>query len=172
MTKPILVKVITTGDGGVGKTTLLHRYVEGHFMAETRITLGVDFFLKEVKAERKKILLQIWDFGGQEHFRPLLSNYALGARGALLLFDLTRPSSLEQIEQWVNICRKDNPDIPILLIGAKLDLKDSISIDDEYAKTFIEQFDFFNYLKISSKTGENVNLAFKLLAKEILKSLD
>ena len=172
MTKPILVKTITTGDGGVGKTTLLHRYVEGHFLAETRITLGVDFFLKEVKAERKKILLQIWDFGGQEHFRTLLSSYALGARGALLLFDLTRPSSLEQIEQWVDICRKNNPDIPILFVGTKLDLKESISIDDKYARTFIERYNFFDYLKISSKTGENVNLAFKLLAKEILKSLD
>lgn len=172
MTKPILVKTITTGEGGVGKTTLLHRYIEGHFLAETRITLGVDFFLKEVKAERKKILLQIWDFGGQEHFRTLLPSYALGARGALLLFDLTRPSSLEQIEQWVNICRKGNPEIPILFVGTKLDLKESISIDDEYARTFIERYNFFDYLKISSKTGENVNLAFKLLAKEILKSLD
>ncbi len=172
MPKPILIKCITTGDGGVGKTTLLHRYVEGHFLAETRITLGVDFFLKEVKVDRKKILFQIWDFGGQEHFRPLLKNYALGARGALLLFDLTRPSSLDQIDQWVDICRRDNPDIPILLLGTKLDLEDAISIDDEYAKTITKDFNFFNYLKISSKTGENVNLAFKLLAKEIVRNLD
>ena len=172
MPKPILVKTITTGDGGVGKTTLLHRYVEGHFLAETRITLGVDFFLKEVKTDRKKILFQIWDFGGQQHFRSLLSNYARGARGALLLFDLTRPSSLDQIEQWVDICRRDNPDIPILLLGTKLDLEDSISIDDEYAKAFTKDFNFFNYLKVSSKTGENVNLAFKVLAKEIIRNLD
>ena len=172
MPKPILIKCITTGDGGVGKTTLLHRYVEGHFLAETRITLGVDFFLKEVKVDRKKVLLQIWDFGGQEHFRPLLKNYALGARGALLLFDLTRPSSLDQIEQWVDICRRDNPDIPILFLGTKSDLIDSNSIDDNFALMFKEKHNFFNYLKISSKTGENVNLSFKLLAKEIIRNLD
>ncbi len=172
MPKPILIKCITTGDGGVGKTTLLHRYVEGNFLGETRITLGVDFFLKEVEVDRKKILFQIWDFGGQDHFRALLPSYAVGARGALLLFDLTRPSSLEKIEQWVNICREDNPGIPILFLGTKLDLEDSISIDDEYAKTFTKDFNFFNYLKVSSKTGENVEKAFKLLAKEIIRNLD
>lgn len=97
MSKAILLKIITAGDGGVGKTTLLYRYIEGRFLANTRMTIGVEFFLKELNIEGKKILLQVWDFGGQDHFRPLLKNYAVGARGALLLFDLTRPSSLERI---------------------------------------------------------------------------
>jgi len=169
--KPILLKVITCGEGGVGKTTLLHRYIEGIFLADTRLTIGVEFFLKEIQIDEEKILLQIWDFGGQEHFRSLLSNYATGARGALLLFDLTRPSSLNQIDQWVNICRQNNPDIPIIFLGAKLDLIDGITIDDEFAIKFIEEYNFFNYLKISSKTGENVNLAFELLGKELIKDL-
>lgn len=172
MKKSILLKVITCGEGGVGKTTLLHRYIEGVFLADTRLTIGVEFFLKELKIEGKRILLQVWDFGGQDHFRPLLRNYAVGARGALLLFDLTRPSSLEKIEQWVNICRKDNPNIPILFLGSKLDLVESSSIDDNFAMSFMDTYNFFNYLKISSKTGENVNQAFKLLAKESIKNLD
>lgn len=171
MLKPILLKVITAGDGGVGKTTLLHRYIEGRFLADTRMTIGVEFFLKELKINEKKILLQVWDFGGQEHFRPLLKNYAMGARGALLLFDLTRPSSLHRIDQWVNICRQNNPDIPIIFLGTKLDLIKPTTIDDEFALKFIEKYDFFNYLKISSRTGENVNLAFELLAKELVKDL-
>ncbi|MFX1573252.1 MAG: Rab family GTPase [Promethearchaeota archaeon] len=171
MSKPMIIKCITAGDGGVGKTTLLYRYVEGRFLADTRMTLGVEFFIKEVDVGRKKINLQVWDFGGQEHFRPLLKNYALGARGALLLFDLTRPSSLDKIDQWVNICREDNPNIPIIFLGTKLDLTDLISVDDSYALRFKTKYNFLDYLKISSKTGENVNLAFKMLAKEIIRNL-
>ncbi|MFX1380245.1 MAG: Rab family GTPase [Promethearchaeota archaeon] len=169
--KSILLKVITCGEGGVGKTTLLFRYIEGRFLTETLMTIGVQFHLKELEIEGKKILLQVWDFGGQEHFRPLLKSYARGARGALLLFDLTRPSSLDRINQWVNICREDNPDNPILFIGTKLDLKDQITIEDEIALQLKKEFGFFDYLKVSSKTGENVHLAFELLARELVKKI-
>jgi small GTP-binding protein len=169
--KSILLKVVTAGEGGVGKTTLLYRYIEGKFLADTRMTIGVEFFLKELKIEGKKVLLQVWDFGGQDHFRPLLKNYARGARGALILFDLTRPSSLDRIEQWVNICRQENPEIPIIFLGTKLDLKEQITIDEDIALKIKEEHNFFEYLKISSKTGENVQLAFELLAKELVKEL-
>ena len=81
-TKPIILKVLTAGEGGVGKTTLLRRYVDGIFMADTRMTIGVEFFLKELTIEEKKITLQLWDFGGQERFRFLLESYAAGAKGA------------------------------------------------------------------------------------------
>jgi small GTP-binding protein len=171
MASPILLKVITAGEGGVGKTTLLYRYVEGRFLVNTKMTLGVEFFMKDLEIEERKINMQVWDFGGQEHFRPLLKNYSVGARGALLLFDLTRPSSLERIDQWVNICRGENPDIPIIFLGTKLDLTESITVDDSFASKFPKKYDFFKYLKVSSKTGENVNLAFKLLAREIMKKL-
>ena len=159
------------GDGGVGKTTLLYRYVEGRFLAKTKITLGVEFFIKSLQVGEKTVNLQIWDFGGQDHFRPLLKNYSKGARGALLLFDLTRPSSLERMDQWVNICRGENPEIPIIFLGNKMDLTESITVDDKFALKFREKYDFFKYMKMSSKTGENVNLAFDLLAREIIKKL-
>jgi small GTP-binding protein len=171
MTKSILLKVVTAGEGGVGKTTLLYRYIEGRFIADTRMTIGVEFFLKELNIEDRKVLLQVWDFGGQEHFRPLLSSYARGAKGALILFDLTRPSSLGRIDQWVNICRQDNPDVPIIFVGTKLDLNDQITIDDEVALQIKEEFDFFDYIKISSKTGENVQLVFELLAKKLITKI-
>ncbi len=169
--KTILLKVITGGEGGVGKTTLLHRYIEGVFLANTRLTIGVEFFLKELEIEGKKILLQVWDFGGQDHFRPLLRNYAVGARGALLLFDLTRVSSLQRIEQWISICRPDDIEIPIIFLGTKLDLTEDIVVNDDIALKLKEKYRFFEYLKISSKTGENVNLAFELLARELVEDL-
>ena len=169
MVKPTVLKVVTAGDGGVGKTTLLHRYIEGRFLADTRMTIGVEFFLKEITVEDKTILLQLWDFGGQERFRFLLDRYAMGARGAFLMFDLTRPVTFESIEHWLGIARITDPDMPVLLIGTKSDLMEGPDpIDHSYIEESCKKFNLFHYLKISSKTGENVNLAFEIMAREII----
>lgn len=169
MASKYILKILTAGEGGVGKTTLLHRYVEGKFSAETKMTIGVEFFLKETKIDSKQCTLQLWDFGGQERFRFLLESYVLGAKGALLMFDLTRLITLENLEQWVNIVRKGDPNLPILFLGTKLDLEDEIQVDDNYAKEFLELYDLMDYLKISSKTGENVENAFNVLTRKILE---
>jgi small GTP-binding protein len=169
--KPKIFKIITAGDGGVGKTTLLHRYIEGKFLADTRMTIGVEFFIKELEIENDTIIIQIWDFGGQEQFRFLHKKYIMGAKGALLLFDLTRLSTLRHLDEWVEISREEDPNLPILFIGTKLDLSNLIVVKDSDAIEYKEKYDLFQYLKISSKTGENVKLAFELLAKEIIKNI-
>ncbi|MHA1148391.1 MAG: Rab family GTPase [Promethearchaeota archaeon] len=169
MPKKFILKILTAGEGGVGKTTLLHRYVEGKFSAETKMTIGVEFFLKELILEDRVCTLQLWDFGGQERFRFLLESYVLGAKGALLMFDLTRPMTLENLEQWVNIVRKSDPHLPVLFIGTKLDLTEDIMVDDDYAAQYQEHFKLFDYMKISSKTGEGVHEAFEKLTRKILE---
>jgi small GTP-binding protein len=166
--KKFILKILLAGEGGVGKTTLLHRYVEGKFSAETRMTIGVEFFLKEVEIDSQYCTLQLWDFGGQQRFRFLLESYVLGAKGALLLFDLTRPITLEKLENWVDICRRGDPDLPILFLGTKHDLINNVMVSDDYALEFKETFDLFDYLKVSSKSGENVLKAFNLLTRKIL----
>ena len=170
MSKSIVLKVLTAGEGGVGKTTLLHRYVDGKFPSETKMTIGVEFFLKELIIDDQKVLLQLWDFGGQERFRFLLKSYVIGARGALLMFDLTRAMTLEKIQQWVNICRKENPNLPILFLGSKADLTDDINISKDYIMAYKEEFNLYDYLEVSSKTGKNVESAFESVTREILKS--
>ncbi len=169
MPKKFILKILTAGEGGVGKTTLLHRYVEGKFSAETKMTIGVEFFLKETEVDGNAATLQLWDFGGQERFRFLLESYVLGAKGALLMFDLTRPITLDNLEQWINIVRKGDPDLPVLFVGTKLDLAEEIMVDDDYAQSFQEAFNLFDYIKISSKSGENVGNAFDRLTKKILE---
>lgn len=169
MPQKYILKILTAGEGGVGKTTLLHRYVEGRFSAETKMTIGVEFFLKETEIDEKQCTLQLWDFGGQERFRFLLESYVLGAKGAMLMFDLTRMMSLENLEQWLNIVRKGDPNLPVLFLGTKLDLTDEIQVDDDYARTFLNEYKLIDFLKISSKTGENVGTAFELLTRKILE---
>ena len=168
MPQKYILKILTAGEGGVGKTTLLHRYVEGKFSSETKMTIGVEFHLKELELDDKHCTLQLWDFGGQERFRFLLESYVLGAKGAFLLFDLTRMMSLENLEQWVNIVRKGNPNLPILFLGTKLDLDDEIQVDDDYARTFLDAYNMIDYFRVSSKTGENVHEAFVTLTRRIL----
>ncbi len=170
MPKKFILKILTAGEGGVGKTTLLKRYVDGIFSEETKMTIGVEFFLKETEIDSKHCTLQLWDFGGQERFRFLLESYVLGAKGALLMFDLTRYQTLENLEQWVKIVRKGDPKLPILFLGTKLDLTDEIMVEDDYVQEFISQFSLLGFLKISSKTGENVHNAFNSLTKKILDS--
>jgi len=171
MGKPIVLKVLTAGEGGVGKTTLLHKYIEGKFSADTKMTIGVEFFLKELSLDGQDVILQLWDFGGQERFRFLLESYVTGAKGALLMFDLTRTMTLENLEQWVNICRKENTDLPILFLGTKADLFDDVCVDADYIKDYQDNFNLFGYMAVSAKTGQNVETAFETLTRRVLERI-
>ncbi len=168
MPKKYILKLLTAGEGGVGKTTLLRRYVEGMFTTDTKMTIGVEFFIKEVTFDNMDFTLQLWDFGGQERFRFLLESYVIGAKGALFMFDLTRFMSLKNIADWLSIVRKYDPNLPVLFVGTKIDLINEISIDDDYALSFLETHNLFDFIKISSKTGENVDKTFELIIRKIM----
>ena len=171
MSRKFVYKVLTAGEGGVGKTTLLHKYIKDEFLMDTKMTIGVEFFVKEIEMNGINFTLQLWDFGGQDRFRFMLENYVAGAKGAFLMFDLTRVSSLSNIEEWVGILRKTTPTLPILLIGTKLDLEDEIVVDDDFVEDMLlTEHNFFDYIKVSSKTGENVNKAVERLVLKILHS--
>jgi len=133
------------------------------------MTIGVEFFLKETEIDSKHCTLQLWDFGGQERFRFLLESYVLGAKGALLMFDLTRISTLDSLGQWISIIRKGDPNLPVLFLGTKLDLGDEVMVDEDYARSFLNEYNLIDFLKISSKTGENVGRAFDILTRKILE---
>jgi len=166
-------KVITGGDGGVGKTTLLHRYVEGKFLADTRMTVGVEFFRKSVSiGSDTSCQLLLWDFAGGDQFRFMIKNYVIGAVGALILIDLTRLMSLKNISTWIEMFRSENPNLPILLVGSKLDLEDQITVRDSDLLRIKEEYNLFDCIKTSSKTGYNVNEAFERITREILAFKD
>jgi small GTP-binding protein len=164
-------KILIAGDGGVGKTTLLRRYVNGVFDESTIQTVGVDFFLKEMHFEdlNASCTLQLWDLGGQERFRHILESFVMGARGALLLFDLTNMPKIEGILNWVNIVRSHDINLPILFVGSKLDLSELIAVDDDSALDIKNTFKMIDFLKTSSKTGHNVELVFETISKYLIQ---
>ena len=125
MSADFAFKLLMLGDASVGKTSLTHRYITGVFVDSPRLTIGVDFFSKKVRLEDgKKVKLQVWDFGGEERFRFLLPTYSKGSNAAIFLYDITSQKSLDSLPDWLEIVRKNAGNIPILLLGSKLDLEE------------------------------------------------
>jgi len=112
--------------------------------------------------------LQLWDFGGQERFRFLLKKYVKGAAGALLLYDLTNPATIESANEWVELVRMHNSSLPIILVGTKYDLVDPEYINDNASNLVLAKSDLIANIKISSKTGMNVEDVFTLLINDLL----
>ena len=173
MTKKFVFKILIAGNGGAGKTTLLRKYVDGVFDDSTIETVGVDFFIKEINFEdlgnfTTNCSLQLWDLGGQERFRHLLENFVMGARAALLLFDMTRMPLINEILAWVNLVRIHDMNLPIILVGTKSDLDDFIAVDDETALNIKHTFHMVDYIKTSSKSGTNVDVAFKSIIEFLI----
>lgn len=172
MTRTFTFKVLTAGDGGVGKTTLIHRFIEGRFLKDTKMTIGVDFFIKAISlGDDKELKLSIWDFGGEDRFKKILRGYVSGAHGALLMFDLTRPTSFYNIEDWLPILRSQDKNLPILLLGTKIDLDQYVAVDDKDVALLVNKHGFIDFMKISSKTGLNVEASFERIAESIFKRL-
>ncbi|MHA2295479.1 MAG: GTP-binding protein [Candidatus Hodarchaeales archaeon] len=172
-----LMKIVLAGDGAVGKTALRERYLGKGFQAKYLMTIGADFALKESKIDGRDLKFQIWDLAGQQRFSAVRSVYYLGCLGALLLFDVTRPDTFENIQSWVDEIWKNNGkgSIPIVLLGNKVDLRDQFPnhVTDEQAMTYAERLSEktrsegfeVNYLPTSAKTGLNVPDSFDALGK-------
>ncbi len=166
-------KLCIFGDGGVGKTTLINRYVTGVFTESTIMTIGVGFNVKKIIIKENPVSLQIWDFAGEDRFRFLLPAYVKGARGGLFVFDTTRFVSLNSIDDWAEVIEectdRDARPLPIILVGSKCDLTDEREISADYAKELCESFKFLEYIECSSKTGFNVEEIFFRLACEMVE---
>jgi small GTP-binding protein len=169
------MKLCTLGDGGVGKSTFIERVATGKFNSNSKMTIGIDFQSIHIglDTERGKICtdLAIWDLGGERQFRFILPSYRTGADGGLLFYDVTRPSSMKNLQEWIELWKKHTtPGIPLYLIGTKHDclipdlelmvqntmynLKKKLAVD----KIFLT----------SSKTGEQIHEVIISIIKDIL----
>lgn len=169
MSKPKVCKTIIAGDGGVGKTSFLNRLVYDYFSDGNELTRGVDFYSKITQVNGTEFNFIMWDFAGQQQFKKILDDFVDGSIAAFILFDLTRINTLESVYEWINKLKAFGR-IPIIILGTKYDLIDPdtcTSLDDYISDIIVYYENVIEYLKISSKTGLNVNQAYDLLIKNL-----
>ncbi|WP_287586346.1 Rab family GTPase [Candidatus Borrarchaeum sp.] len=160
------MKIIVAGDGGVGKTSLLNRYISNDFIESMSLTVGSDFFSQACDFKEHKIKIQIWDFGGEPRFRFILPDYCIGASGVLLAFDLSDFSTLLSVKEWLQLIRGNTENPVTILVGTKAD--NTNLLDEEIIKEFCIQNEIDEYIPTSSKTGKNVDFVFKELIRRVI----
>ena len=166
----LMFKILLLGDSGVGKSSLLLRYTKHEFNVDMRSTIGVEFALKYLKIDNFQLKVQIWDTAGMERYRSITSAYYKGAKGVIIVYDICREKSFEDVDKWIEDFKsKADEDAVILLIGNKNDLDDKREVNKEEAELKAQK-NKFAFMETSAKDNNNVDKAFETLFKEIVKN--
>ena len=157
----------------VGKTTFITRYLTDSFDQDIKATLGANIHVKDIREPDMRVKLQIWDFGGEEKFHFLLPSYASGSSGAIFMYDITRMPTLIKAKEWIKIFKnglhRNQDDVPIFIVGSKLDLEHEREIK-KGDEMLISGLDYsYEFLECSSKTGQSVDEIFNKMINAIIK---
>ena len=164
-----IFKVLLLGNSDVGKSSLLLRYVDSVWNDAFVPTIGVDFKVKTLTINEKKVKMQIWDTAGQERFRTVVATYFRGAHGILLLYDVTNKDSFKNLESWlIEIEKNAKEKVLKILIGNKCDLTDDREISTEEGKAFALR-NGMEFMETSAKMNTNVTEAFETLGKLMIE---
>lgn len=161
-----IIKIIIIGDSGSGKTSLMHKYIDGNINISDGPTIGVDFMSQKMNYKDLIYTVNIWDTAGQERFQSLTSSYHRMSNCVMIVFDLTDRKSFDHVVDWIN--RSNSFDIqnekPHILVGNKSDkiTKDNIKITQVEIKDLTEKYNI-KYIEASAYTGHNVTEAFNYL---------
>ncbi|PIM99711.1 GTPase Rab11/YPT3, small G protein superfamily [Handroanthus impetiginosus] len=162
-----LFKVVLIGDSGVGKSNLLSRFTKNEFSQQSKSTIGVEFATRSIQVDDKVVKAQIWDTAGQERYRAITSAYYRGAVGALLVYDVTRNVTFENVERWLKELRgHTDSNIVIMLVGNKADLRHLRAVPTEKARVFAERENTF-FMETSALEALNVEKAFTEVLTQI-----
>ena len=171
-----LIKLAIIGDSNVGKSNFLFKFIEGQFSPLHVATIGFDYKSRIVTLpeSKKKVKLQIWDTAGQEKYMSINKNLFQRVQGVILMYDITKHETFEHLDTWLNLIKQMTNDIPIVLVGNKLDQEDSI--ENGRAVEYTEGEDFarennFEFFETSALDGTNVDKIFSTIAEKVLKSI-
>ena len=165
----MMFKVVLVGDSFVGKTNIMSKYIKNEFHEDSKATVGVEFGSKQFTVEGHSIKAQIWDTAGQERYKAITSAYYKGAKGAFIVYDITRKQSFDSVEKWVNdVTAVADKKITIILIGNKCDLEDQRQITKEQGEEKANKLEIA-FLETSALSGENLDKAFDKMMNEVYK---
>ena len=164
-----LFKYILIGNFGVGKSSLLMRFVDDCWSDNYATTIGVDFKIKTLDLEGKSVKIQIWDTAGQERFRYVVSSCYRGAQGIMMVYDITDLESFQNLTSWlIEIEKNASKNVYKILVGNKNDLENNRKVTFEQGKEFAEQYGM-KFFETSAKESTNVHEAFLAMTKEIIQ---
>ena len=169
--EPPLYKILLLGDATVGKTCFLLRYTDDTFLDLHMATIGLDYRLKTMILENHKIVkVQLWDTAGQDKFRAITRNYYKGARGIILIYDVTNIKSYENIKKWINEIKEEiSEKVSTVLIANKIDNEPERKISREQGEKLAKDNDV-TFFETSAKTGEGVNESVFYLVQKIIET--
>ncbi len=163
------VSLITLGEGQVGKTSIIYRYIDDTFTSNYLATIGIDSKFKKIKlASGEEIKVKILDTAGQERFQSIAANYIKKADGIVFVYDITKAYTFTNLEKWLSNIDEVANDKPCLLIGNKSDMNDKREVSKEEGMEFTKKFKKeTHFYETSCKTGENVDKAINDLVNQI-----
>jgi len=168
----LIFKMILIGDSGVGKTNILSRYINNTFLETTKSTVGVELGTKIEEYNNTKIKIQIWDTAGQERYKSITKTYYKGAKGAFIVYDISKKDSFKNIDKWIKDLKEyGEEDAIILIIGNKCDLEDKREVTIEEVKKKAEIYKMV-YCETSALNSKNINYAFKTLIKLVAEKME
>ncbi|MHA1444079.1 MAG: Rab family GTPase [Candidatus Hodarchaeales archaeon] len=165
-------KVILLGQGSVGKTSVIRRFVRKAFEHDYKTTVGSNFLIKKLELdEDTRMTMQIWDLSGQDSFRNIRTQYFLHSHAGILVFDLTRKDTLADLDKWFLDFKEKAGDVPLMLFGNKCDLHDIRAVTNEEGHAKAKKFGA-TFFETSALAGSGVEEAFFLLARHIVEHID
>ncbi|BAB56054.1 GTP-binding protein GTP1 [Oryza sativa Japonica Group] len=166
-----LFKTVLIGDSGVGKSNLLSRFTKNEFCLESKSTIGVEFATRSIQVDGKVVKAQIWDTAGQERYRAITSAYYRGAVGALLVYDVTRRATFDNVARWLKELRDHtDPSIVVMLVGNKSDLRHLVAVSTEDGKEYAEAESLY-FMETSALDATNVENAFAEVLTQIYQTV-
>lgn len=166
-----LIKLLLIGDSGVGKSCCLLRFSEDSFTPSFITTIGIDFKIRTIELDGKRVKLQIWDTAGQERFRTITTAYYRGAMGILLVYDVTDERSFNNIRTWfANVEQHATEGVNKILIGNKCDWEEKRAVSTEQGQALADELGI-PFLEVSAKSNINIDKAFYSLAADIKKRI-
>lgn len=163
-----MFKLLVVGESGVGKTCMLLRFADNSFEENFLSTIGVDFKVKQIVVDNKKVKLQIWDSAGQERFRNITASYYRNCSAIIIVYDITSKDSFNKVSDWVEEVRRYVPSAPLLLVGNKCDLEENRQVPKEDGEELAKRLGLI-FLETSAKTSYNIEEAFQEMAQQLIK---
>ena len=163
----VLFKIVLIGDSFVGKTNIMSKYLMNELHEDSKATVGVEFGAKKFDIEGKSVKAQIWDTAGQERYKSITTTYYKGAKGALIVYDITRKETFDSVDRWISeLLNSGDKNMTMLLIGNKCDLDNQRQVTKEQGEEKAKAFKVA-FLETSASSGENLDVAFEMIMKEV-----